>query len=93
LIGNDDLFLKLIILPTFAKHPDIAMVSRPFVRFETSLKEPIGFRVFYQLKVVSKRRSEVDFLGLAVLLADVINTAWAKKSTTQVTALYIIKFI
>jgi hypothetical protein len=38
LIGNT----FTVILPTLRKDPDIAMVSRPFVRFETSLKEPIG---------------------------------------------------
>jgi hypothetical protein len=61
------------------------MVSRPFVRFETSLRNPSEFRVFYQLKVVSKERSEVDFLGLAVLLADRNQYRFGKKNPQRST--------
>tara|TARA_R110000868_G_scaffold111489_1_gene301032 strand:- start:5916 stop:6941 length:1026 start_codon:yes stop_codon:yes gene_type:complete len=45
LIGNDDLFLKdgLVILKEFiARNKNIAMVSRPFIRFDTNILKPLG---------------------------------------------------
>lgn len=89
LIGNDDLFLKagLSYIADFCeRHPDIAMVSRPFVRFETSLKEPIGVSRILPTESCIKKGDDpkLIFRSCGFVGGLVINTAWAKeKSTTQ----------
>lgn len=89
LIGNDDLFLKdgLTHIADFCeRHPDIAMVSRPFIRFETSLHEPIGVSRILPAETCVKQGDDpkLIFRSCGFVGGLVINTAWAnEKATTQ----------
>jgi hypothetical protein len=85
LIGNDDLFLKAGIYCRLCESILILLWSRDHLFV---LKQSLGthrsFAYFTNWKLYQKRRrSEVDFLGLAVLLADRNQYRLGEKSTTQ----------
>jgi len=89
LIGNDDLFLKdgIEIISRFCfDNPDIAMVSRPFVRFNTDVNSPIGeSRIFTEEQIVKagSHSSKYIFRICGFVGGLIVNKNWADKFHTK----------
>lgn len=88
LIGNDDLFLKngLTEIDSFCKkNPDIAMVSRPFIRFKDDINEPIGVsRMFPKETIVNTNLSSKFIFRICGFVGGlVVNKNWAAKFATN----------
>jgi glycosyltransferase involved in cell wall biosynthesis len=88
LIGNDDLFLKngLIEIDSFCKkNPDIAMISRPFIRFKEDINEPIGIsRMFPKETIVNTNISSKFIFRICGFVGGlVVNKVWATKFETN----------
>jgi glycosyltransferase involved in cell wall biosynthesis len=88
LIGNDDLFLKngLEEIDKFCKkNPNVAMVSRPFLRFEKDISKPIGVsRILPNETIVKKQDSpRLIFRMCGFVGGLVINKEWAQPLKTD----------
>ncbi len=88
LIGNDDLFLKngLKEIDIFCKkNPDIAMISRPFIRFEKDIHLPIGIsRILPTERLIKIGDSpKLIFRMCGFVGGLVINKEWAKPLSTD----------
>jgi glycosyltransferase involved in cell wall biosynthesis len=88
LIGNDDLFLKngLTEIDSFCKkNTDIAMISRPFVRFKDDINEPIGVsRMFPKETIVDTNVSSKFIFRICGFVGGlVVNKNWAVKFATN----------
>ncbi len=88
LIGNDDLFLKngLNEIETFCKkNPEIAMISRPFVRFKDDINKPIGVsRMFPKETIVNTNVSSKFIFRICGFVGGlVVNKNWASKFATN----------
>ncbi|MBO9582987.1 MAG: glycosyltransferase family 2 protein [Flavobacterium sp.] len=88
LIGNDDLFLKngLKEIDVFCKkNESIAMVSRPFIRFENNINKPLGISRVLPTEVIIGKGDSAKFIfrmcGFVGGL--VINKEWAKNLATN----------
>lgn len=65
LIGNDDLFLKdsLLTIDEYCSHnPDLAMVSRSFLRFEKSINDIIGVSKNFEKDTIVKQGDPVKYI-------------------------------
>ncbi|MFC0078880.1 glycosyltransferase [Flavobacterium procerum] len=88
LIGNDDLFLKngLNEIDDFCKkNESIAMISRPFIRFEKDINKPLGIsRILPNEVIIGKNDSpKLIFRMCGFVGGLVINKKWAKKLATD----------
>lgn len=88
LIGNDDLFLKdgLKEIDLFCKkNPDIAMISRPFIRFEKDIHLPLGVsRILPTEKRIKNGDSpKLIFRMCGFVGGLVVNKEWAKPFATD----------
>ena len=90
LIGNDDLFLAngIVILDKFVrKYPDIAMISRPFLRFTTDVTKPLGLSsIDSKENIYSYKRnisSRMIFRSCGFVGGLVINRDWALQWSTS----------
>ncbi|MWB93804.1 glycosyltransferase [Flavobacterium sp. GA093] len=87
LIGNDDLFLKngLQEIDLFCqKNPDVAMVSRPFVRFEKDITKPLGISSVLPTETIIKKGDspKLIFRMCGFVGGLVINKGWAQPLAT-----------
>ena len=88
LIGNDDLFLKngLEEIDKFCKkNPDIAMVSRPFIRFEKDISKPLGISRILPTETIIKNGDSprLIFRMCGFVGGLVVNKEWAKPLATN----------
>lgn len=88
LIGNDDLFLKngLKEIDEFCKkNESIAMISRPFIRFEKDINKPLGVsRILPDEIIIGKKESpKLIFRMCGFVGGLVINKEWAKQIATE----------
>lgn len=88
LIGNDDLFLKngLKEIDLFCKkNNSVAMISRPFVRFEKQIEKPIGVsRILNEETIIKKGNSpKLIFRSCGFVGGLVINKEWAQPLATN----------
>ncbi|WP_128414928.1 MULTISPECIES: glycosyltransferase family 2 protein [unclassified Flavobacterium] len=88
LIGNDDLFLKdgLKEIDLFCKkNPDVAMISRPFIRFEKDIDKPIGIsRILPGEAIIQKGDSpKLIFRMCGFVGGLVVNKEWAEPFKTD----------
>ncbi|MBB4800835.1 glycosyltransferase involved in cell wall biosynthesis [Flavobacterium nitrogenifigens] len=88
LIGNDDLFLKrgLNEIDEFCKkNESIAMISRPFIRFEKDINKPLGIsRILPNEAIIGKNDSPKFIFRMCGFVGGlVINKEWAKKIATD----------
>lgn len=88
LIGNDDLFLRngLTEIDAFCKRNEsIAMISRPFIRFEKDINKPLGIsRILQNETIIDKKDSaKLIFRMCGFVGGLVINKEWAKNLATD----------
>lgn len=88
LIGNDDLFLKtgLEEIHSFCqRNNSVAMISRPFVRFEKDINKPLGIsRILSEETIIKKGDSpKLIFRACGFVGGLVINKIWAKELATD----------
>lgn len=88
LIGNDDLFLKnsLDDINDFCdKNPQVAMVSRTFLRFDTDIKKPIGTSSLFKEDKIIKTGDDAKliFRMCGFVGGLVINKEWAMQYETN----------
>lgn len=88
LIGNDDLFLKngLTEIDSFCtRNPNIAMISRPFIRFEDDINKPIGIsRMLPKETIVTKLMSSKYIFRICGFIGGlVVNKEWATAFETD----------
>jgi glycosyltransferase involved in cell wall biosynthesis len=89
LIGNDDLFVSegLNIIDEFCgRHPDIAMISRPFLRFNDDINSPIGISRFFSdetIVIKDKISAKYIFRVCGFFGGLIVNKNWAEQFHTK----------
>ncbi|CAM3757446.1 glycosyltransferase family A protein [Mucilaginibacter galii] len=88
LIGNDDLLLPegIGIINEFClRNPNVAMISRPFIRFNTDINKPLGISRFFDHEVIINNEMPANLLFRVAGFVGglIVNKNWAEPLHTN----------